>query len=122
MKETFGVKLKKARQEKELTLQAVADIVGCSASYLHRIENSERTGVNYQIYQKLTEVLDVPDNEEPLTGEQASELERLLAESHEAKMKLQFAIESAFNNINNAMNDLNKLHTQIENRITEVTG
>ena len=37
-----GDLLKTLRKDKNYTLQAVADAIGCSPSYLHRLENNSR--------------------------------------------------------------------------------
>ena len=51
--------LKAARIEKGLTLQKVAESVGCSASYINRIENNQRKGINYEIKEKLFKLYEI---------------------------------------------------------------
>lgn len=51
--------LKTARIEKGLTLQKVAESVGCSASYINRIENNQRKGINYEIKEKLFDLYEI---------------------------------------------------------------
>lgn len=51
--------LKTARIKKGLTLQKVAENVGCSASYIHRIENNQRKGINYEIKEKLFDLYEI---------------------------------------------------------------
>lgn len=95
MKKTIGMKLKEARIEKQLTLQQVADMVGCSTSYIYRIESSERKTFNYQIYQRLIQVLEIQDTGSNNSREVVSELEKLLLSSKETMLKLQFALDAA---------------------------
>ena len=47
--------LKEERLANELTLQEVADGIGCSPSYLHRLENSSRKNPSMKMVQKLAE-------------------------------------------------------------------
>lgn len=50
-----GKMLKQLRREKDLTLQSVADGVGCSPSYLHRLENNSRKNPSIQMAIKLAD-------------------------------------------------------------------
>lgn len=54
-----GKMLKQLRREKGLTLQSVADGVGCSPSYLHRLENNSRKNPSIAFASKLAEFYDV---------------------------------------------------------------
>lgn len=54
-----GDLLRKYRKEKGCTLQDVADAVGCSPSYLHRLENSDRKNPSINMAAKLAMFYDV---------------------------------------------------------------
>lgn len=50
--------LKELRKEKGYTLQKVADAIGCSPSYLHRLENSSRKNPSMRVVTQLAEFYD----------------------------------------------------------------
>ncbi|MFB5520495.1 helix-turn-helix domain-containing protein [Enterococcus casseliflavus] len=120
MDKTVGMKLKEARVERGLTLQQVADEVGCSPSYIHRIERNDRKSFNYKIYQQLLHVLEIKDTGSNYAEEIISELEQLLLSSKETKLKLQFALDAANQSINIIVEDLNTIEKGIENRLLEI--
>ena len=120
MNKTVGMKLKEARVERGLTLQQVADEVGCSTSYIYRIESSERESFNDQIYQRLIHVLEIEDTGSSHSEETISELEELLLSSKETKLKLQFALNAANQSISKIVKDLNTIEKGIENRLLEI--
>ena len=64
MEKTIGEKLKEARKGNGLTLQTVAGKIGCSPSYIHRIENNQRVGINYKIKEKLFELYGIEKSSE----------------------------------------------------------
>lgn len=122
MENKIGTKLKEARKNKGLTLQEVADKIGCSASYLHRIENGSRKGFNYQIYNKLTELLEIETTDDLITIERISELDELFKESKEKRLKLKFTIETAFESVNQVLDDLNLIEKELEKKILDIIG
>jgi|SRR5699024_4691949 len=122
MENKIGTKLKEARKNKDLTLQEVADMIGCSPSYLHRIENGSRKGFNYQIYNKLTEILDIETADDLITTERRSELEKVLKVSKEKRLKLKFTIETAFESVNQVLNDLKLIEEELEEKLLDMIG
>lgn len=54
-----GVMLKKLREDRRVTLQEVADAIGCSPSYLHRLENSTRKNPSMTMIQSLAEFYEI---------------------------------------------------------------
>lgn len=121
MNNILGMKLKEARVEKGLTLQQVADEVGCSTSYIHRIESNERKSFNYQIYQSLIQVLEIKDTGNNYYEETISELEQLLLSSKETKLKLQSALDAANQSISKIVEDLNTIEKSIEDSLFKIT-
>lgn len=121
MEKITGEKLKEARIKKGLTLQQVADEVGCSASYVHRIESSERKSFNYQIYQKLIEILDIPEFDVSSDQNTINELYQLLEISKDARTSLQFALETISRSVNKITVDLMEIENHIEGKITNST-
>ena len=122
MENKIGNTIKEARINKGLTLQEVADEIGCSASYIHRIESGSRKGFNYQIYSKLTELLDIENPDKISTIERRSELEQLLQNNKEARLKLKFTIETAFESINKVLGDLTLIEEELEEKISDIIG
>lgn len=120
MDKTVGMKLKEARFERGFTLQQVADEVGCSPAYIHRIESNDRKSFNYKIYQKLLHFLEIEDTGSNHSEETISELEELLLSSKETKLKLQFALDAANQSISKIVEDLNKIEKGIESRLLEI--
>lgn len=59
MNSKIGIALKELRKERKLSLQEVADQIGCSASYLHRLENNSRKNPSIAFASKLAEFYDV---------------------------------------------------------------
>ena len=59
MSNKTGEVLKGLRKERNLSLQDVADEIGCSASYLHRLENSTRKNPSMKMVQNLAEFYQV---------------------------------------------------------------
>lgn len=57
--EHVGQILKKLRKEKHITLQEAADAVGCSASYIHRLENNTRKNPSIKMATQLAVFYDV---------------------------------------------------------------
>jgi transcriptional regulator with XRE-family HTH domain len=55
----FGLKIKKLREEKEISLKTLATATGISISYLNEIENGKKYP-NTQKVSKLAEVFEVP--------------------------------------------------------------
>lgn len=115
------MKIKEARLKKGFTLQELANEIGCSLSYLHRIENSERKTFNYKIYQQLVQLLDLPVYEINHSEETMDELEQLLLSSEETKLKLQSALDAANQSISKIVEDLNTLEKSIENSLFKIT-
>lgn len=113
MHKTVGTKLKEARVERGLTLQQVADEVGCSTSYIHRIETNERKSFNYHIYKKLIHVLEIEDNGSNHSEEIISELEELLLNGKETRLKLEFALDAANESISKIIENLNTIEEGI---------
>lgn len=122
MENKIGNTIKQARTNKGLTLQEVADEIGCSASYIHRIESGSRKGFNYQIYRKLTELLDIEDSEDIISKEKTSEFEQLLKNNKEARLKLKFTIETAFESINKVLDDLNLVEDELKEKMLDILG
>lgn len=122
MDNKIGNKLKEARTNKGLTLQEVADKIGCSASYIHRIESGSRKGFNYQIYNKLIEILDVKEPENIITIERRNEFEQLLKNNKEASLKLKFTIETAFESITKVLDDLSLIDEELEEKMSDIIG
>ncbi len=120
MNNILGMKLKEARVERGLTLQQVADEVGCSPSYIHRIESNDRKSFNYKIYQKLLHVLKIEDTGSNHSDETISELEQLLLSSKETKLELQSALDAANQSISKIVDDLKALEKSIENSLFEI--
>lgn len=120
MENKIGNKLKEARKNKGLTLQEVADMIGCSASYLHRIENGSRQGFNYKIYNKLTEILEIETADDLITIEKRSEFEKILKESKEKRLKLKFTIETAFESFNQVLDELNLIEEELEEKMLDM--
>lgn len=54
-----GELLKSLRKDRGYTLQVVADAVGCSPSYLHRLENSNRKNPSMKMGSKLAKFYEV---------------------------------------------------------------
>ena len=121
MNNIVGMKLKEARVERGLTLQQVADEVGCSPSYIHRIESNDRKSFNYKIYQKLLHVLEIEDTGSSHSEEKISELEQLLLSSKETKLKLQSALDAANQSISKIVEDLNTIEKSIEDSLFKIT-
>lgn len=120
MDKKLGMKIKEARINKGLTLQQVANEVGCSPSYIHRIENSERKTFSYKIHQQLIELLDLPASESNHSEKTMDELEKLLSSSREAKSKLLFTLEATNESISKILDDLTEIEKQIEDRLIEI--
>lgn len=72
-----GEVLKQLRVEKGLTLQGVADRIGCSASYLHRLENNSRKNPSMKMVQTLAEFYEVELNK--LLGIDQGEMVEVIA-------------------------------------------
>lgn len=85
-----GEVLKQLRVEKGLTLQGVADGIGCSASYLHRLENNSRKNPSMKMVQTLAEFYEVELNE--LLGIDQGEMLEVIA-----AVELKEAIETEIN-------------------------
>lgn len=61
--EDFGVWLRSVRKSKNLTLNALEEMTGISASYVNRIENGKRKQPSFAVAEKLAIALDVPKSE-----------------------------------------------------------
>lgn len=59
MSNKTGEMLKKLRKERGVTLQVVADAIGCSPSYLHRLENNSRKNPSICTATKLAAFYDI---------------------------------------------------------------
>lgn len=59
MSNKTGEMLKKLRKERGVTLQVVADAIGCSPSYLHRLENHSRKNPSIGTATKLATFYDI---------------------------------------------------------------
>lgn len=80
--DTFlGEELKKARKQKKLTLREVANSVGVSPSYIHRIENGSRRNFNYHILDQLKALYGI-DYSSTTISNQESELLDVLRETN----------------------------------------
>lgn len=122
MENKIGNTIKEARINKGLTLQEVADEIGCSASYIHRIESGARKGFNYQIYSKLTELLDIENPEDIISKEKMSEFEQLIKNNKEARLKLKFTIDTAFESINKVLEELELIEEEMEEKMLDIIG
>ena len=58
-----GKMLKELRKERGVTLQTVADAIGCSPSYLHRLENNDRKNPSFTTMTKLADYYKVDMSE-----------------------------------------------------------
>ena len=61
MSETFGEYVRKRRIERNLTLRAMAKILGISPVYQSSIESGKRPAPKYELLQKMVEALDLND-------------------------------------------------------------
>jgi len=59
---SFGDLIKKLRDERNLSLQDVANAVGISASYICRLEKNERRNPSLYIVDKLASFFEIPSN------------------------------------------------------------
>ena len=66
---SFGDKLRKAREERKMTVSALAKATGFTVSYISRIETGQRKPPTLKIIKKLADVLGLPI--ELLTSENA---------------------------------------------------
>lgn len=57
--ENIGPWLKETRKEKKITLREASDAIGCSASYIHRLENNSRRNPSINILKELATFYDV---------------------------------------------------------------
>lgn len=71
-----GEVLKQLRKEKGLSLQEVANYVGCSPSYLHRLEGSTRKNPSIQTASRLAAFYEVDVS--ILTGQTQEEMDDIL--------------------------------------------
>lgn len=70
-----GDLLKTLRKDKNYTLQAVADAIGCSPSYLHRLENNSRKNPSIRVAADLAQFYGIEAS--LLTGEKSEALTRM---------------------------------------------
>lgn len=56
---TTGELLRRLRKDNKYTLQTVADAVGCSPSYLHRLERSNRKNPSVKMASELSRFYDI---------------------------------------------------------------
>lgn len=92
----IGSWLKETRKEKRITLREASDAVGCSASYLHRLENNSRKNPSINILKKLAFFYEV-DIQDILSEDQhASEQEIQLFDQKEE-------LENAINHMKTAL-------------------
>ena len=83
--------LKEERLANELTLQEVADAIGCSPSYLHRLENSSRKNPSMNMVQKLAEFYQM-EIDQLLNGDSGSEANRNSDEALKAILQTELNI------------------------------
>ena len=79
---TIGERIKKARKDKEMTLQQVADIMDCSPQMISQYENNKRKPK----LRRIATALDVTTSE--LIGSEGTEALALLAKAKELDIQI----------------------------------
>ena len=105
MSNKTGEVLKGLRKERNLSLQDVADEIGCSASYLHRLENSTRKNPSMKMVQNLAEFYQV-NLSEILAIDQGEMVEVIAAV--ELKETIETEINTAIENMKEGLALLNE--------------
>ncbi|MCI8533056.1 MAG: helix-turn-helix domain-containing protein [Lachnospiraceae bacterium] len=82
---TIGERIKKARKDKEMTLQQVADIMDCSPQMISQYENNKRKPKLTTI-RRIATALDVTTSE--LIGSEGTEALALLAKAKELDIQI----------------------------------
>lgn len=105
MSSKTGQVLKDLRKERNLSLQDVADEIGCSPSYLHRLENSTRKNPSMKMVQNLAEFYQV--NLSEILGIEQGEMVEVIA-AVELKEAIETEINTAIENMKEGLALLDK--------------
>lgn len=105
MSNKTGEVLKDLRNERNLSLQDVADQIGCSPSYLHRLENSTRKNPSMKMVQSLADFYKV--NLTQILGIEQGEMVEVIA-AIELKETLEKEINVAIENMKEGLALLNE--------------